>query len=64
MGQHKPDEAREAYLAAKAAADPDDTQPMLEMKIVDLAKPDNLATPVDLPKSAIWRNPMRLHRNV
>ncbi len=43
MGQNKPDEAREAYLAAKAAADPDDTQPILEMKIVDLAKPDALA---------------------
>lgn len=40
MGQHKPDEAREAYLAAKAAADPDAAQPVLEMKIVDLAKPD------------------------
>ena len=57
MGQHKPDAAREAYLAAKAAADPDDTQPILEMKIVDLAKPDNLATPSDLAKSAELAKP-------
>jgi predicted negative regulator of RcsB-dependent stress response len=47
MGQNKPDEAREAYLAAQAAADPDNRQPFLEMKIADLAKPGSAATPVD-----------------
>jgi predicted negative regulator of RcsB-dependent stress response len=44
IAQHKPDEAREAYQAAKAAADPNDPQPVLDMKLVDLAKP-NAATP-------------------
>ena len=40
MSQHKPDEAREAYQAAAAAAGPDGPQPVLDMKIVDLAKPN------------------------
>jgi predicted negative regulator of RcsB-dependent stress response len=40
LDQHKPDEAREAYQAAKAAADPNEQQPVLDMKLVDLAKPN------------------------
>jgi predicted negative regulator of RcsB-dependent stress response len=40
LGQHKPDEAREAYQAAAAAADPNEPQPVLDMKIVDLTKPN------------------------
>jgi predicted negative regulator of RcsB-dependent stress response len=40
LGQNKPDEAREAYQAAAAAADKDEPQPVLQMKIVDLARPD------------------------
>jgi len=40
MGQGKKAEAREAYQAAAAAADPGETQPVLEMKIVDLATPN------------------------
>jgi predicted negative regulator of RcsB-dependent stress response len=39
IGQNKPDEAREAYQAAAAAADKNEPQPVLEMKINDLAKP-------------------------
>ena len=40
MGQGKKAEAREAYQAAAASADPGETQPVLEMKIVDLATPN------------------------
>jgi predicted negative regulator of RcsB-dependent stress response len=40
MGQGKKTEAREAYQAAAAAADPDEPQPVLDMKIVDLATPN------------------------
>jgi len=40
LDQHKPDAALEAYQAAKAAADPNEQQPVLDMKIVDLAKPN------------------------
>jgi predicted negative regulator of RcsB-dependent stress response len=40
LGQNKPDEAREAYQAAAAAADKNEPQPVLDMKIVDLAKPN------------------------
>jgi predicted negative regulator of RcsB-dependent stress response len=40
LGQGKPDEAREAYEAAAAAADPNEPQPVLEMKIVDLTNAD------------------------
>jgi len=40
MGQGKKAEAREAYQAAAAAADPKDPQPVLNMKIVDLATPN------------------------
>jgi predicted negative regulator of RcsB-dependent stress response len=39
LGQNKPDEAREAYQAAAAAAEKGEPQPVLEMKIIDLAKP-------------------------
>ena len=51
MGQNKPDEAHKAYLAAQAAADPDNRQPFLEMKIADLAQPGSTTTPVDPVKS-------------
>jgi predicted negative regulator of RcsB-dependent stress response len=44
MSQGKPAEAREAYQAAAAAADPDVKHPILDMKIVDLATP-NAPTP-------------------
>ena len=40
LRQHKPDEAREAYQAAAAVADANEPQPVLDMKIVDLAKPN------------------------
>jgi predicted negative regulator of RcsB-dependent stress response len=40
LDQHKPDDARAAYQAAKAAADPNEQQPVLDMKLVDLAKPN------------------------
>lgn len=40
LGQNKPDEAREAYQAAAAATDKSEPQPVLDMKIVDLAKPN------------------------
>jgi predicted negative regulator of RcsB-dependent stress response len=40
LGQNKPDEAREAYQAAAAAADKGEPRPVLDMKIVDLAKPN------------------------
>jgi len=40
LGQNKPDEAREAYQAAAAATDKSEPQPVLNMKIVDLAKPN------------------------
>jgi predicted negative regulator of RcsB-dependent stress response len=49
VGQHKTDEAREAYEAAAAAADEGEPQPVLQMKIVDLAKPE--AAPVEAPKT-------------
>ena len=39
LGEHKRDAALEAYRAAKAAADPADVNPVLDMKIVDLTKP-------------------------
>jgi predicted negative regulator of RcsB-dependent stress response len=45
VAQHKPDEAREAYQAAKNAADPNDPQPVLNMKLVDLAKPNAAPAP-------------------
>jgi hypothetical protein len=38
LGQHKVDEAREAYQAAAAAAEGGEVQPLLQMKIADLAK--------------------------
>ena len=40
LGQNKPDAAREAYQAAASAADPNEPQPVLDMKIVDLTKPN------------------------
>ena len=49
LGQHKVDEAREAYQAAAAAAGKGEPQPVLEMKIVDLAKPE--AAPAEAPKT-------------
>jgi len=49
VGQHKTDEAREAYQAAAAAADEGEPQPVLQMKIIDLAKPE--AAPVEAPKT-------------
>jgi predicted negative regulator of RcsB-dependent stress response len=45
LGQNKTDEAREAYQAAKAAADPNDPRPVLDMKLVDLAKPNAAPSP-------------------
>jgi len=45
LGQNKRDEAREAYQAAKAAAEPNEPQPVLDMKIVDLAKPNAAPSP-------------------
>jgi predicted negative regulator of RcsB-dependent stress response len=45
LAQNKPDEAREAYQAAKAAADPGEQQPVLDMKLVDLAKPNASPAP-------------------
>ena len=44
LGQHKIDEAREAYQAAAAAADKGEPQPVLQMKITDLAKPERGAS--------------------
>ncbi len=45
LAQNKPDDARAAYEAAKAAADPNEPQPVLEMKLVDLAKPNAAPAP-------------------
>jgi len=45
LDQGKRDEALQAYRAAKAAADPGEPQPVLEMKIVDLAKPNAAPAP-------------------
>jgi predicted negative regulator of RcsB-dependent stress response len=49
LGQHKIDEAREAYEAAAAAAEEGAPQPVLQMKIVDLAKPE--VAPTEAPKT-------------
>ena len=69
LGQHKVDEAREAYQAAAAAAEGGEVQPVLQMKITDLAKPE--AAPEAVPKRRDGtqhrqrhRRPMRLHRNL
>ena len=61
LGQHKVDEAREAYQAAAAAAEGGEVQPVLQMKITDLAKPEAApeaapqatpaAAPAEAPKS-------------
>ncbi len=40
LSQQKVDEAREAYQAAAAAAEGGEVQPVLQMKITDLAKPE------------------------
>ncbi len=50
LGQNKPDEAREAYRAAQAAA-----------AAADPSEPSTRSRHED---RRLWRNPMRLHRNL
>ncbi len=58
LSQQKVDEAREAYQAAAAAAEGGEVQPVLQMKITDLAKPEAApeaapqATPAAAPAEA------------